>query len=64
MKVQTDGLELDLRTTNPPGPFSPLIIKKVEQQTERLQKWTEQLYHTNKYINVGVKGPGWRPGLT
>lgn len=24
MKVQTDGLLLDLRTTNPPGPFSPL----------------------------------------
>lgn len=25
MKVQTDGLMLDLRTTNPPGPFSPLM---------------------------------------
>lgn len=25
MKVQTDGLLLDLRTTNPPGPFSPLM---------------------------------------
>lgn len=24
IKVQTDGLLLDLRTTNPPGPFSPL----------------------------------------
>lgn len=25
MKVHTDGLLLDLRTTNPPGPFSPLM---------------------------------------
>lgn len=24
MKVQTDGLLEDFRTTNPPGPFSPL----------------------------------------
>lgn len=32
MKVQTDGLLLDLRTTNPPGPFSPLKAAPAERE--------------------------------
>lgn len=31
MKVQTEGLLLDFKTTNPPGPFSPL------RERERVQ---------------------------
>lgn len=32
MKVQTDGLLLHLRTTNPPGPFSPLTSRQSERE--------------------------------
>lgn len=32
MKVQRDGLLLDLRTTNPPGPFSPLKAAPAERE--------------------------------
>lgn len=35
MKVQTDGLLLDLRTTNPPGPFSPLMPARAEREGQR-----------------------------
>lgn len=46
MKVQTDGLLLDLRTTNPPGPFSPLrpTIKKGRREVKEM-KLTQLLFY-------------------
>lgn len=35
MKVQMDGLLLDLRTTKPPGPFSPLR-PAVKEKTDKV----------------------------
>lgn len=32
IKVQTEGLLLDFRTTNPPGPFSPLEKKRKREK--------------------------------
>lgn len=40
MKVQTDGLLLDLRTTNPPGPFSPL--EKGREEKRREVQWRKE----------------------
>lgn len=45
MKVQTDGLLQDFRTTNPPGPFSPLTI-------------TEQHIRGRAAVVVGVQKRG------
>lgn len=47
MKVQTDGLLVDFRTTNPPGPFSPLRNHGQTRQRER-----------GAVVVVGVEG-GW-----
>ena len=56
MNVHTDGLLLDLRTTNPPGPFSPLGKKgRGSAHTKSKGKEVARIKPTAKFFKIENK---------